>query len=216
MMQAMSERPQNTLPMSVWWYVLVLMACFAFSGQSNAAESAFTDSANPSEPGITAVWSRGLHFQTEGEVVPLSEDGIHDPTNDAVKLLQEPYEAMSEFPRDSQGIIDWVQTLRQGLIDPRMSLTGEDEMFPVDFDIIFKNTGSMPHVRFPHLQHTEWLTCANCHPLIFIPQKGGNPVSMSAIIQGEYCGVCHGKVAFPPTMNCGRCHSVPNQTNLRR
>ncbi len=216
MTQAMSERSQNARPMSGWLYVLVLMACFCFNASSNAAESAFTDVANPSEPGITAVWSRGLHFQTEGEVVPLAEDGIHDPTNDAVKLLQEPYEAMAEFPRDSQGIIDWVQTLRQGLIDPRMSLNGEDEMYPVDFDIIFKNTGSMPHVRFPHLQHTEWLTCANCHPLIFIPQKGGNPVSMSAIIQGEYCGVCHGKVAFPPTMNCGRCHSVPNQANLRR
>jgi len=216
MMQAMSDRSQNTLSMGGWWYVLALMACFCFSTQGNAAESAFSDAANPSEPGITAVWSRGLHFQTEGEVVPLAEDGIHDPSNDAVHLLQEPYESMADFPRDSQGIIDWVQTLRQGLIDPRMSLTGEEEMFPVDFDIIFENTGSMPHVRFPHLQHTEWLTCANCHPLIFIPQKGGNPVSMSAIIQGEYCGVCHGKVAFPPTMNCGRCHSVPNQANLRR
>ncbi len=216
MTQAMGDRSQKTRPIMGWWCVLALMACLTFSTQGTAADSVFSDASNPSEPGITAVWSRGLHFQTEGEVVPLAEDGIHDPTNDAVHLLQEPYESMAEFPRDSQGIIDWVQTLRQGLIDPRMSLTGEEKMYTVDFDIIFKNTGSMPHVRFPHLQHTEWLTCANCHPLIFVPQKGGNPVSMSAIIQGEYCGVCHGKVAFPPTMNCGRCHSVPNQANLRR
>jgi c(7)-type cytochrome triheme protein len=162
------------------------------------------------------VYSRGLHFQTEGEVIPIEEDGIHDPENSAVKVLQPPYESMKDFPRDSQGIIDWVQTLEQGYIDPRKSRTGAEEMFPVDFDIIFKNTGSMPHVRFPHRQHTEWLTCANCHPLIFIPQKGGNPITMSGIIQGKYCGVCHGKVAFPPTMNCGRCHSVPNQVNLMR
>lgn len=189
----------------------------AVSAQGSAADIDAAPAEIESMPGITAIWSRGLHFQTEGEVVPLADDGIHDPTNDAVHLLQEPYESMAEFPRDSQGIIDWVQTLRQGLIDPRMSLTGGDDvMYPVDFDIIFTNTGSMPHVRFPHQEHTEWLTCANCHPLIFIPEKGGNPISMSAIIQGEYCGVCHGKVAFPPTMNCGRCHSVPNQANLRR
>ena len=162
------------------------------------------------------IYSKGLHFQTEGEVVPIEEDGIHDPENSAVKVLQKPYEAMKDFPRDSQGIIDWVQVLRQGLIDPRKSLTGEEQMFPVDFDIIFRNTGSMPNVRFPHQAHTEWLTCANCHPLIFIPQKGGNPITMSGIIQGKYCGVCHGKVAFPPTMNCGRCHSVANEVNLMR
>ena len=173
---------------------------------------------SPEKPAVEPrpVYSKGLHFQTEGEVVPIAEDGIHDPENAAVKVLQEPYESMKDFPRDEQGIIDWVQVLNQGLIDPRKSLTGEEQMFPVDFDIIFTNTGSMPHVRFPHKPHTEWLTCANCHPLIFIPQKGANPVSMSAIIEGKYCGVCHGKVAFPPTTNCGRCHSVPNQVNLMR
>ncbi|TPW17891.1 MAG: hypothetical protein FD130_481 [Halothiobacillaceae bacterium] len=160
-----------------------------------------------------ALWSRGLHFQTEGEVVPIAEDGIHDPTNRAVvEVLQEPVEAMAEFPRDDKGIIDWVKVLDQGLIDPRGSLTGEGEMYPVDFDVIFTNTGSMPNVRFPHKPHTEWLTCSNCHPAIFLPQKGGNPITMNDIIQGRYCGVCHGKVAFPPTKNCGRCHSVPRKS----
>lgn len=162
------------------------------------------------------VWFRGKHFQLTGEIVPIAEDGIHDPTDEAVKVLQPPYEAMATFPRDSQGIIDWVKTLESGLIDPRKSVDGTGDMFPVDFDIIFKNTASMPYVRFPHKPHTEWLTCANCHPLIFIPQKGANPISMSAIIQGKYCGVCHGKVAFPPTMNCGRCHSVKRETSLLR
>jgi c(7)-type cytochrome triheme protein len=160
-----------------------------------------------------ALWSRGLHFQTEGDVVPLAEDGIHDPTNQAVaRVLQEPVEAMADFPRDDKGIIDWVKVLDNGLINPRKSLTGQDDMYTADFDIIFTNTGSMPNVRFPHRPHTEWLTCANCHPAIFLPQKGGNPVTMSQIIEGKYCGVCHGKVAFPPTKNCGRCHSVPRQS----
>jgi c(7)-type cytochrome triheme protein len=161
-------------------------------------------------------WIRGDHFQLTGEVVSVADDGIHDPAVASVQVLQQPFEAMANFPRDSQGIIDWVKTLETGLIDPRKSLDGTGEMFPVDFDIIFTNTQSMPNVRFPHRQHTEWLTCANCHPLIFIPQRGANPVSMSSIIQGEYCGVCHGKVAFPPTMNCGRCHSVAKEVTLLR
>ena len=157
-------------------------------------------------------WNRGEHFQLDGKVVPVSEDGIHDPTNDAVKVLQEPIEAMENFPRDNSGVIDWVKVLDQGLIAPRKGLYGDEEMHAVDFDVIFKNTGSMPFVRYPHLQHTEWLTCKNCHPKIFLPQKGGNPVTMSGIMQGKYCGVCHGKVAFPPTKNCGRCHSVSRDT----
>jgi len=199
----------NSRNRSLW----VCLLCCVMTAVAWAA-SAENSAVQPAESKL--IYSKGLHFQTEGEVVPIEEDGIHDPENSAVKVLQKPYEAMKDFPRDSQGIIDWVQVLRQGLIDPRKSLTGEEEMFPVDFDIIFKNTGSMPHVRFPHQAHTEWLTCANCHPLIFIPQKGGNPINMAAIIQGKYCGVCHGKVAFPPTMNCGRCHSVANQVNLMR
>lgn len=157
-------------------------------------------------------WNGGEHFQLHGDVVPVSEDGIHDPTNDAVKVLQEPVEAMENFPRDNSGVIDWVKALDQGLIAPRKGLYGDEEMHAVDFDVIFKNTGSMPYVRYPHRQHTEWLTCKNCHPKIFLPQKGGNPVTMSGIMQGKYCGVCHGKVAFPPTKNCGRCHSVSRDT----
>jgi len=161
-------------------------------------------------------WNTGRHFQLTGDSVNVEEDGVHDPTNITVKYLQQPYDAMASFPRDDAGIIDWVKVLDQGLIDPRKSVDGSGEMFTVDFDIIFENTASMPNVRFPHRQHTEWLTCANCHPAIFIPQKGANPISMNEIIQGKYCGVCHGKVAFPPTMNCGRCHSVANTKTLLR
>ncbi len=161
-------------------------------------------------------YSYGLSFQTEDAKVPVAEDGTHDPTDEAVRVLQEPYVGMKGFPRDNQGLVDWIQALEKGYINPRKGLTGKEQMFPVDFDIIFTNTRSMPYVRFPHRQHTEWLTCGNCHPLIFIPQKGGNPITMSAIIQGQFCGVCHGKVAFPPTKNCGRCHSVPQEVSVKR
>lgn len=153
----------------------------------------------------------GGHFQLQGDIVPIEKDGIHDPLNDAVKTLQPPAEAMKDFPRDGRGIINWVETLNIGLIQPRTGLTGNEKMHSVDFDVIFKNTASMPYVRFPHLPHTKWLTCKNCHPAIFLPQRGGNFVTMAAIIEGEYCGVCHGKVAFPP-LECNRCHSVSRES----
>lgn len=152
----------------------------------------------------------GGHYQLHGDVVPIAEDGIHDPQNAAVKTLQSPAEAMRDFPRDARGVINWVETLDSGIIEPRTGVTGSEKMHSVDFDVIFKNTASMPYVRFPHLPHTKWLTCKNCHPAIFLPQRGGNFVTMAAIIEGEFCGVCHGKVAFPP-LQCNRCHSVARE-----
>ena len=158
-------------------------------------------------------WSKGKHFQITGEVVPIAEDGIHDPSNiSALFGLQHPQEAMQHFPRDSAGLIDWVQALQKGHIAPRSDLhgTGED-LKPIELDIIFDDTGSMPKVLFPHKQHTQWLACKNCHPDIFIEKKGANKIQMNDVLTGKYCGVCHGKIAFAPTKNCMRCHSVPKK-----
>jgi len=210
MAKQVTDRVRRMSRFAPLWAVLAGLSVFALSAV--AADQVVKQT----KSGEDLIYSRGLHFQTEGEVVPLAEDGVHDPTDEAIKVLQEPSEAMQGFPRDSQGIVDWVKVLDSGLINPRASLNGDMEMFPVDFNVILKNTGSMPYVRFPHRPHTIWLTCRNCHPKIFIPQAGGNPITMSAIIQGKYCGVCHGKVAFPPTKNCGRCHSVPRKTALLR
>ena len=158
-------------------------------------------------------WSKGAHFQISGEIVPIAEDGIHDPTNiSAMYGLQQPVEAMKNFPRDSAGLINWVEALKQGHVAPRSDLLGTgDDLKPIDLDIIFPDTGAMPQVLFPHRQHTEWLACKNCHPGIFIKKKGANPVQMSDVLTGKYCGVCHGKIAFAPTKNCMRCHSVPTK-----
>lgn len=143
---------------------------------------------------------------------PLAEDGIHDPENDAIRILQEPGEAMVDFPLDRRGQIDWVKAIRSGKITPRASLNGKgsDQMMEMDMDIIRKNTANMPHVRFPHLAHTQWLACSNCHPEIFTPQYNSNPISMEKILKGEYCGRCHDKVAFS-LLVCERCHSVPHE-----
>ena len=76
----------------------------------------------------------------------------------------------------------------------------------MDLDIVREVKGSMPDVVYPHKQRTEWLDCSNCHPAIFIPQKGANSIGMAAILLGESVGVCHGKVAFPVS-ECRSCHS---------
>lgn len=146
----------------------------------------------------------------------LAEDGIHDPENDAVKVLQEPGESMIDFPMDRLGLVNWVTALRDNKINPRKSRSGEgndgETMQELDMDVIMKQTANMPNVRFPHLAHTQWLACSNCHPKIFIPQKEANDVSMDKIFKGQFCGRCHDKVAFS-LLTCERCHSVKHETS---
>lgn len=146
---------------------------------------------------------------------PLAEDGLHDPDNAAIKTLQEPNASMEEFPKDRRGEVDWVKSLRSGLIDPRKYIDGNNRskgelLQELDLDIIMKNTQFMPYVRFPHQAHTEWLACSNCHPEIFIPQEGANDISMDKVLKGEYCGRCHDKVSFSLFV-CERCHSVVHE-----
>ncbi len=139
---------------------------------------------------------------------PPAKDGIHDPQNETTFVLQPPREQFSTLPTGKSGnYVDWVKALEEGKISPRYDLTDPSvEPVVMDLNIVREVKGSMPNVVYPHKQHTEWLDCSNCHPAIFIPQKGANNISMASIILGEKCGVCHGKVAFP-IADCRRCHS---------
>ena len=157
-------------------------------------------------------WVDNRVFATQVKTEMLAEDGIHDPANEAIKALQEPSEAMSAFPLDRRGGVDWVKAINLGIIDPRADLKGEQEMMVMDMDIMFTDTGNMPWVRFPHHAHTQWLACQNCHPAIFKPRKGANNPSMDGILAGEHCGRCHDKVAFALWI-CERCHSVPHENS---
>jgi len=115
------------------------------------------------------------------------------------------------LPKDNTGSVDWVKSLRQGLIKPKDSLDPKKPNTPViDLDIVFKVKGELPDVVYPHYPHTEWLSCNNCHPKIFIMQAGANKVTMKKIEEGQFCGRCHGVVAFPLS-NCTRCHSKPKR-----
>ncbi|MEW8070797.1 MAG: cytochrome c3 family protein [Candidatus Thiodiazotropha sp.] len=138
----------------------------------------------------------------------IAEDGIHDPDNPALSLLQEPAEALSLLPTDNAGNqVRWVRAIQEGYIEPRTNIYPETNIEVLDLDIIMPRTGSAKYVRFPHRAHTEWLDCSNCHDAIFKAKAGATPVTMLQILSGEYCGRCHGAVAFPLT-ECDRCHSV--------
>lgn len=140
--------------------------------------------------------------------LPPPEDGIHDPANDGTHALQTPRSAFDPFARNNDGNrVDWVRTLNDGKINPRFDRNDPNARpLVMDLNIVREVKGSMPDVVYPHKQHTEWLDCSNCHPAIFVPQKGANQISMASILLGQQCGVCHGKVAFPVS-DCRRCHS---------
>lgn len=139
--------------------------------------------------------------------LPPAKDGIHDPTNDGTHALQPPAVSFKSLPRGNGGNrVDWVAALKGG-INPRWHLTDVNaKPLVMDLNIVREVKGSMPDVVYPHKQHTEWLDCSNCHPAIFVPQKGANQISMASILLGRACGVCHGKVAFPVS-ECRLCHS---------
>lgn len=144
-----------------------------------------------------------------------SEDGVHDPANEGINSLHAPLEAFADLPRRNTGNrVDWAAALNDKKISPRWERSdAQAEGMVMDMDIVRVPRGSMPNVVFPHKQHTEWLTCSNCHPAIFVPRKGANQISMRLILSGEKCGVCHGKVAFPPS-ECRLCHSQSKDLTL--
>lgn len=139
---------------------------------------------------------------------PLAADGVHDPASPAIGVLQEPAEALATLPPDTAGnMVHWMRALDEGHIAPRTNILPETKVNLRTTDVLLKNTGEMPMVRFPHRQHTAWLDCSNCHDQLFAQQAGATRINMFLILQGEKCGLCHGAVAFPLT-ECLRCHSV--------
>lgn len=148
-----------------------------------------------------------------GDPEPPTESGppppVLDPANPDHAKLQRPQDAYTALPNDKRGRPDWAQALREGAIQPRSGVTGGPPLPSLDLDVIMKNTAQMPWVRFPHAAHSAWLACGNCHDVLFEPRAGANPTSMARILQGQSCGVCHGKVAFTAMYTCERCHSLP-------
>ncbi|HWJ94575.1 MAG TPA: c(7)-type cytochrome triheme domain-containing protein [Telluria sp.] len=189
------------------------------------AKPAAASAAAPAAPAVVAVTApatgstaNGTPFNRlmrppEKRNLPPPEDGIHDAANDGTHALQPPLAQFGAMPKANDGNrVDWVKSLNDGAITPRYDRNDPTASpMVMDMNIVREVKGSMPDVVYPHKQHTQWLDCSNCHPAIFIPQKGANQISMASILMGEKCGVCHGKVAFPVS-ECRRCHSKSKPT----
>lgn len=207
----MKRLPLNLLLVGV--VMLVLAAGISATGSSVAAPTSGSTAEDNFKPrledtAITAQPSKKeLRVVADESVKTLAQGGIHDMANDAAVVLQDPTESMAKFPQDRRKAVDWVKTMQDGMIAPRADVRGEGKMNVLDLDVIMKDTAAMPWVKFPHLAHTQWLDCSNCHPDIFEPVDNGNPVTMSKVLRGEYCGICHDKVAFM-LFTCERCHNT--------
>ncbi len=129
-------------------------------------------------------------------------------------------EAAGLLPKDAAGRADWVQALKTRTIAPRPGLepkTPEQAVLELDVDLA-SSRSKLFSVTFPHAAHTRWLTCGNCHPSIFPLRRGAPPtvVTMARIRAGEYCGACHGRVAFGAEGECARCHAaIPARADWR-
>ena len=130
--------------------------------------------------------------------------------------------ALENLPKDRFGYTNWIMAVNEGLINPRGTLEGEYEEYEGFLEnlILFQvKNHLMADVLFPHGMHTYWLSCESCHPDPFPKQTGATQgMSMAKIFEGEYCGKCHGKVAFPFASfeNCKRCHIISKNTLQKR
>ncbi len=136
---------------------------------------------------------------------PLALDGIHDPLNPGMARLHQPKKALQPLDlRSSNGYLTWLTSLTAHNTK-RYIFAAKQVPHSVPDTITMKVEGSMPDVAYPHKRHAEWLACSSCHPDIFVARKNANPMTMSDILSGRRCGVCHGKVAFAIDQ-CRRCH----------
>jgi len=206
------------------FYILGLYLCGPMSAQTLAAsDTAPVPGSVTQKQGSAIPMAASNSFNRLLKVTrrhqPPVEDGIHDPDNEGTLLLQAPLEAYANLPRTPSDLgngVDWVRAVDEHFINPRWDILDPSEQpLVMDMNIIRIPKGSIPNELFPHRQHTLLLDCSNCHPSIFIPQKGANQISMAANLLGQKCGTCHGKVSFPFS-ECKRCHSQPKDAPNKR
>jgi c(7)-type cytochrome triheme protein len=137
------------------------------------------------------------------------QNRLYDQTNPSYDLIQKANESLKGFPTNRIGEVDWMVAINEKMVTPRSDVQGRTKPELLDLDIIMKETRDMDYVRFPHLAHTKWLACKNCHDKIFKPKIGAQDIDMNKIFSGQYCGVCHDRVAFSVFI-CENCHSVPH------
>lgn len=138
----------------------------------------------------------------EGDNCKLCHNADQSPNREKFSALQK------NLPRARFGNeIDWGKALENESIKPKNSLSGSSQPLGLDKTLtLTADMSGIPPAVFPHKSHVQWLDCANCHPDIFnIKKKTTKHFSMSRILAGEFCGVCHLRIAFPLN-ECKKCH----------
>ncbi|MFQ5524692.1 MAG: c(7)-type cytochrome triheme domain-containing protein [Thermoanaerobaculia bacterium] len=170
--------------------------------------------------------ARARRARNSPPVVPLDQaviEGLELAVKAPLENVTTWQEALTQLPTDYAGGVDWVQAIKDGLIEPRALPEPQATPFeppfrletfatvaagfpdrPVlDLDLeLVPESDPFFTVDFPHASHTLWLTCSSCHPGAATLRK-----PMDRILAGEGCGKCHGRVSYDPELSCARCHS---------
>lgn len=196
------------------WYILLLPLFFAVSC-SDETLSLFFDITPPTEQEkaaeAAAKQAEAKAAATQaGEPVVAEEEGERPE----IEAILDWAQASEMLPRDDIDEVDWMAALRQEIIKPRAEMSGpgnaQAKLFK--FDFYFAGPDPESDAFFPHSSHTQWLTCESCHPAIFPYRELGlagseeYAITMDQVFEGEYCGKCHGTVAFALD-SCNRCHT---------
>lgn len=126
----------------------------------------------------------------------------------------EAYEAFARgMPRDSAGLVDWEEAERVVFTKPADFVAGvsvRPDRLGIDRNFSISTRGTwLGQILFSHQKHARWSGCEGCHPEIFpSTSRGAIEYKMKDIAAGDFCGVCHNKVAFPIAA-CLRCHERP-------
>jgi len=119
-------------------------------------------------------------------------------------------EKLAALPRYPKKDINWVQSIKDGIIKPKAGVEDTAEAQDTEDFVVTMVPKESPDDKayFPHLAHTEVLACKSCHNGIFKKKEGASDFTMEDIKAGKFCGVCHGSVAFHPK-DCDLCHVEP-------
>jgi c(7)-type cytochrome triheme protein len=173
--------------------------------QEKAAEAA----AKQAEAEAAAAQSAAQAAARAGESAVAEEEGERPE----IEAILDWAQASEMLPKDDIDEVDWMAALRDGVIKPRAALSGpgNPDANIFKFDFYFAGPDPESDAFFPHSAHTEWLTCESCHPAIFryrelgLAESEDHGIIMDQLYEGEYCGKCHGTVAFAVD-SCSRCH----------
>lgn len=109
--------------------------------------------------------------------------------------------------------IDWNKAEEDGIVVvqdfiPGVTFKPEKMTSNLKDEPMSPRLAGLPDIIFSHQKHVAWAGCGMCHPDTFALEAGKTKMSMKEISAGKYCGICHGKVAFPLN-DCSTCHSKP-------